>query len=142
MAEWLIYVISWVLMAAGSVFFLIGAVGLQRMPDIFSRLHANSVSETAGIGLLIGGMMVQGGLTLVTAKLFIVLLILLFSAPIATHALAQAALAAGYRPRLSEDRTDPDEPALPRPGPEPADAGESVAGAPAGPALRLRRRRA
>lgn len=140
MVEWLVYLVSWVLMAVGSVFFVIGAVGLQRMPDIFSRLHASSVSETAGVGLLIGGMMVQAGVTLVTAKLFIILLILFFTAPIATHALAQAALAAGYRPRLAEDRTEPGEPALPRPGPGPADAGEPVAAAPGGPALEPGRR--
>lgn len=131
MVEWIVTLASWALMAGGSAFFLIGAIGLQRMPDLYARLHANSVAETAGIGLLIGGMMLQGGFTLVTAKLLVVLLILFFSAPIATHALAQAALHAGYRPRLAEDRTAPGEPALPRPGSEEAVAGEEPAAAPA-----------
>ncbi|HEX2255942.1 MAG TPA: monovalent cation/H(+) antiporter subunit G [Afifellaceae bacterium] len=134
MVEWLVYLVSWALVAAGSLFFLVGAIGLQRMPDIFSRLHANSVSETAGIGLLIGGMMLQGGLTLITAKLFIILLILFFTAPIATHALAQAALAAGYRPRLAEDRTEPGEAAMPRPAPEEGAADQGPAMTSAGTA--------
>lgn len=96
-------VVSWVLIAGGGVFLVIGAIGLNRMPDVFTRMHATSVSDTFGAGLMLVGMMVQAGLSLVTAKLLFLLLFLWFTAPIATHALARAALLAGRKPAVVED---------------------------------------
>jgi len=90
----------------GGLFYVVGALGLVRMPDMFTRLHAASVMETVGAGLLVIGMMAAAGLSLVTAKLAIILLILLFSGPVAAHALANAALTAGVKPLLAEDRTE------------------------------------
>ncbi len=98
--------ISWVLIAGGGVFLVIGAVGLNRMPDFFTRLHATSVSDTFGAGLMLVGMMVQAGLSLVTLKLLFLLLFLWFTAPVATHALARAALLAGYKPAVVDDESD------------------------------------
>ena len=43
----------------GSVFMVIGALGVVRMPDIFTRLHAASVSETFGVGLILIGLIVR-----------------------------------------------------------------------------------
>ena len=94
-----------VLLAIGSLFYVVGAVGLVRMPDVFTRLHAASVMETLGAGSLLLGMMIAGGWSLDTAKLAIILGILLYTGPIATHALARAALTAGVEPILAEDRT-------------------------------------
>jgi len=96
-----------VLLAIGSLFYVVGAVGLVRMPDVFTRLHAASVMETLGAGSLLLGMMIAGGWSLDTAKLAIILGILLYTGPIATHALARAALTAGVEPILAEDRTKP-----------------------------------
>lgn len=101
----LVLILSWGLILAGSFFYLVGAVGMVRMPDVFTRMHSTSVSETLGIGFLILGMMVQAGWTLNSAKLALILAILLYSGPIATHALARAALVAGVKPQLDEDRT-------------------------------------
>lgn len=95
------------LLAVGSAFYLIGAFGLVRMPEVFTRLHAASVMETLGAGSLLFGMMIAAGWSLNTAKLAIILGILLYTGPIATHALARAALTAGLRPNLAEDRTAP-----------------------------------
>lgn len=94
-----------VLIAVGGLFYLIGAVGLVRMPDVFTRLHAASVMETLGAGSLLLGMMIAAGWSLDTAKLAIILGILLYTGPVATHALARAALTAGVEPVLAEDRT-------------------------------------
>ena len=96
-------VISWALIVGGGIFLVIGAVGLNRMPCVFSRMHATSVSDTFGAGLMIAGMMVQAGLSLVTLKLLFLVLFLWFTAPVATHALARAALLAGVKPILAED---------------------------------------
>jgi len=93
------------LLAVGSAFYLIGAFGLVRMPDVFTRLHAASVMETLGAGSLLLAMMLAAGWSLNTGKLAIILGILLYTGPIATHALARAALTAGVAPMLAKDRT-------------------------------------
>jgi len=93
---------SWVLIVAGSAFCLIGALGLLRMPDFFTRMHAASLVDTLGAGLLLLGMMLQAGFTLVTAKLLMIVLLLFFTSPTATHALARAARARGVEPLLAD----------------------------------------
>lgn len=103
--SWGIFALSWVLVVSGSFFVLVGSIGLIRMPDLFTRMHAVSVVDTIGAGLLIGGMMLQAGASIVTLKLLFIFLLLVLSSPVATHALAQAALHAGERPELKEDRT-------------------------------------
>lgn len=100
----LVDVASWILILAGSFFVIVGAVGLVRMPEIFTRMHAASIIDTAGVGLLILGMSLQAGLSLVTLKLFFLLALFFFTGPVVTHALAQACLHEGIQPRLSEDR--------------------------------------
>ena len=97
-------ILSWVLILGGSFFIVTGMVGLVRMPDLFTRLHAASVTDTLGAGLLCCGLIVQAGLTLVAAKIVFILALLFFTGPAITHALAQAALHAGVEPELSEDR--------------------------------------
>lgn len=94
---------SWILIGGGGIFLVIGAIGLNRMPDVFTRMHATSVSDTFGAGLMLVGMMVQGGFSLVTVKLLFLLLFLWFTAPVATHALARAALLAGCKPAVVDD---------------------------------------
>jgi len=87
-------------MIAGSFLYLVGSIGLMRMPDIYTRMHATSVSDTLGAGLLLVGMMITAGFTLITAKLFVILLIILYTGPVATHALARAARYAKVEPIL------------------------------------------
>jgi multicomponent Na+:H+ antiporter subunit G len=69
-------------------------------------MHAASVTDTLGVGFLIFGMMLQAGLGLVTLKLLFLLLLFIFTAPVVTHALAQACLHENIKPQLSEDRRD------------------------------------
>ena len=88
----LIDLISWALLLGGSFFLIVGAVGLIRLPEVFSRMHAAGVTDTGGAGLILLGLMVQGGLSLVTVKLFFILMFLWFTSPTACHALAKAAL--------------------------------------------------
>ena len=96
-------IIGWVLILGGGIFVVIGAVGIIRMPDLFTRLHAASVGDTFGAALMLIGMMVMAGLSLVTLKLLFLLLFLWFVGPVATHALARAALLAGVEPVLAKD---------------------------------------
>ena len=97
----LIDVASWVLLLAGGAFCIIGALGLVRMPDFFTRMHAASVTDTLGAGLMLLGLMLQAGFSLVTVKLIVLGLLIFFTSPTATHALAQAALARGLQPVLA-----------------------------------------
>ena len=97
-------IVSWLLILAGSFFTLAGAVGMIRMPEVFTRMHAASVIDTLGVGLLIAGMVLQAGLTLVTLKLVFLLCLFAITGPVVTHALAQACLHVGIQPKLSEDR--------------------------------------
>ncbi len=91
---------SWACILGGSLFALIGGLGLHRLPDFFTRLHAAGMTDTLGAALILFGLMVQGGLTLVTVKLILILGFLLFTSPTATHALAKAALHGKQRPLL------------------------------------------
>jgi multicomponent Na+:H+ antiporter subunit G len=93
---------SWILILAGSFFTVVGALGLVRMPDIFTRMHAASVTDTAGASLLVFGMMLQAGFGLTTLKLAILLALFLFTGPVVTHALAQSCLHERIKPLLAE----------------------------------------
>lgn len=93
--------VAWGFILAGSFFTVVGAFGLLRMPDLYTRLHASGVLDPFGVSLILVGLMVKAGLTLVTVKLIFLMLLLLFTSPVACHALARAALHHGLRPRLS-----------------------------------------
>ena len=71
-------IISWGLLMGGSIFCIIGTVGLIRMPDPYTRLHASSVVDTLGAGLILAGLIVQAGFTLISAKLAIIGILISF----------------------------------------------------------------
>ncbi len=91
-------IVSAVLILAGAGFFLTGAIGYLRMPDLFTRLHAASLADTTGMALILAGLAVHAGFGLVAVKLVFLILFLLFMGPAATHALAAAALTSGLKP--------------------------------------------
>ena len=94
----LIDILSWAMILAGSFFVIIGAVGILRFPDFWSRLHAASVTESAGMILLLIGMALQTGWTLIAFKLGVIGIFMLITGPTSTHAVANAALVSGLRP--------------------------------------------
>lgn len=98
---------SWILLVGGAVFGIIGGVGILRMPDFYTRMHAASITDTAGMTLMLAGLMLQAGLSLVTAKLIFIMVFLLITSPTATHALARAALHDGVKPVLDHDKREP-----------------------------------
>lgn len=95
--------VSWICLAVGGLFCIIGAVGLLRMPDFYTRIHAASIIETLGAGLILLGLLLQASLTLVAVKLAILGMLVFFANPAATHALANAALARGLKPCLDDN---------------------------------------
>jgi multicomponent Na+:H+ antiporter subunit G len=88
---------------AGGFFCIVGAFGLIRMPDLYTRMHASGVIDPFGVVLILVGLMFQAGLTLVTVKLVFAVLLLLFTSPVACHALGRAALDRGVKPLLHEE---------------------------------------
>ena len=92
---------SWTLMSLGGVFVLIGGIGALRMPDLYTRMHATSLTDSLGAILILVGVMIQAGLSLASIKLGAILLFLLLTSPTATNALATGALLAGTKPLAS-----------------------------------------
>ena len=98
----LLDVFSWILLLSGSAFVLIGGIGIMRLPDLYTRMHAASLTDTLGTLLILGGIMLQAGLTLASIKLAAIAMFLLLTGPTATYALANAALLAGLLPKDAE----------------------------------------
>ena len=101
MTELLVDVISGAMMLIGGAFAVIGGIGVMRFPDVFTRLHAAGITDTLAPLLIIGGLMLQAGWSILTFKLLLILLFLLFTTPTASHATARAAMAAGLQPLLT-----------------------------------------
>ena len=96
-------ILSWALLLGGGAFVMIGGIGLLRLPDFYTRLHAAGITDTLGAGLIILGMMVAGGLSLVTVKLVLLGALIFLTSPTATHAIANAAFTAGLEPWAKKD---------------------------------------
>jgi multicomponent Na+:H+ antiporter subunit G len=105
--ETVINAVSWLLMTVGGVFVFIGGIGALRMPDLFTRMHAASITDSIAPMLILTGLMLQAGLSLASVKLFAILVFILMTGPTASNALASATLLAGKRPEgaksLDED---------------------------------------
>lgn len=97
---------SWILIGVGSLFAVGGGIGIVRMPDLFTRMHAASLTDTMGAGLILTALLLQEGLTLTAVKLVSILAFLTITSPTSAHALARAALAAGVKPTVLGPRKD------------------------------------
>ena len=103
-------ILSWTLLSAGGAFVLVGGIGALRMPNLYTRMHAASVTDTMGAVLVLAGVMLQAGLSLVTIKLVAILLFLLITSPTSSYALASAALLAGIKPDAGSAADSEDSP--------------------------------
>jgi multicomponent Na+:H+ antiporter subunit G len=103
-------VIVTALFGAGVFFTLVGAIGLLRFPDFYTRLHATGKCDTLGGGLIILGAMIYHlfqypETLLVIAKLAFLIFFIFIANPTATHAIMKAAYKTGVKPwRLGEGR--------------------------------------
>lgn len=95
------------LLILGAVCVLIGGIGILRMPEFFTRLHAASLTDTMATLALFAGMMLQSGLSLATFKLFAIMAFLLLTGPTATYAMANSALSTGLEsPEVDADEVE------------------------------------
>jgi len=88
-------VIAAVLVFAGLGFFAAGSIGLLRLPDLHSRLHALTKADNLGLGLLALGLAILDGTPLVAAKLLLVWVLVLAGSAATAHLIAQQAARAG-----------------------------------------------
>ena len=99
-------VVSAILLLVGSMFALIGSIGIVRMPDVFTRLHAAGITDTLGAAGVLLGLALKAGFSLLLVKLLLMLAFLLLLNPTACHALARAALHGLRRPWMGLTHDD------------------------------------
>ncbi len=86
----------------GAFLMLSGGVGVLRFPDFFTRMHAAGVTETLATTLILFGLMLIAGWNIVSFKLVLILLFIMITSPVASHALAKAALHGKLQPLVDE----------------------------------------
>lgn len=95
----LVDILSWFFLTVGVFCTLVGGIGLLRLPDFYTRVHAAGVTDTLGAGCIVIGLMLQVGVSLLLFKLLLIIGFLILSGPAATHALAQTAYRDGLKPK-------------------------------------------
>ena len=88
----LVHFVAGACLLGGAAFLVVGAIGLVRLPDFFTRIHATGIIDTMGIALTFAGLVLLAGWSLPAVKLVLILCFMLLTGPTATHALAKAAL--------------------------------------------------
>jgi len=96
--ETLLSLLSGALILSGALFCLIGALGIVRLPDVFSRMHGAGIIDTLGLLLIMAGFVLLAGMNLISVKLLMIVGFVFFTSPIATHALSRACLNGGIKP--------------------------------------------
>ena len=104
-------ILSGLFLLAGTAILLAGAVGVLRFPDLYSRLHPAGLCDTLGQALVLLGLVLLAGFSLVSLKLLLIMFFIFLLNPTATHAIARGAWVCGYRPWRKGD-----EPVLQREG--------------------------
>lgn len=99
-------IIAVLMILGGAFFLLVASIGIVRFPDFYTRLHAMGKGDTLGIILILLGLCVYEGFTLNSAKLLLALVFVGLTNPVATHALARAALRYGLKPLLKLDQKE------------------------------------
>ena len=94
--------IGGVLLLCGSALCVIGGVGLLRLPDFYTRTHANGLTDTLGATLIMGGLVCYAGPGQVALKLVLIGMLFYVTSPTGTHALVKAAHSRGVRAAPSE----------------------------------------
>ena len=107
--EMLFQIASAVLLIAGCFFCLVGGLGILRLPDFYTRLHAASITDTLGAWLILIGLALQMEVELgtvarveITAKLAVIGVFMFITSPVSGHALARAAWSRGLEPKLAK----------------------------------------
>jgi len=90
--------IAYLFIFLGLVFIFFGTLGIIRFPDIYTRLQTSSKCDAAGAVALFVGLMVREGLDSLSLRILIILVFLLLTNPVASHAIARSAAIRGIKP--------------------------------------------
>jgi len=85
-------------MVLGAALFIIAAIGVNRLPDFYSRAHAATKPDTLGLICLLVGLAIYDGLDLNTLKMLLIVIFVFLANPVASHALGRAAIRNGLLP--------------------------------------------
>jgi len=87
----MINILSAILILAGVFFYLAGSIGLLRLPDLYSRLHALTKADNLGLGLLVAGLALHSQDLLIMLKLLLIWLAVLAASATSAHLIARQA---------------------------------------------------
>ncbi|MFO7951983.1 MAG: monovalent cation/H(+) antiporter subunit G [Bacillota bacterium] len=108
MLETGLYILSTISLIIGLFFLIVAAVGLLRLPDVYSRLHASSKCDTLGAGLVLLSLALQSELA-VAIRLLLLIIFILITNPTAAHVIARAAYITGIKPQVGMSRSASDD---------------------------------
>lgn len=103
----IIDILSWICLLSGGLLGVAGGIGIHRFHDFYSRQHAAGITDTLCAMLILLGLGLQAGISLAAFKLALIFVFLFFTSPTASHALANAAMHSGLKPKLG-NTTDGD----------------------------------
>lgn len=95
-------IVADMLVIAGLLFILAGVIGVLRLPDFYTRLHAQGKCDTLGVALTLLGLAIHKGWSFTSLKILLIIVFVWLANPTATHALGRAALQAGLVPWRQE----------------------------------------
>ncbi|MBM3224785.1 MAG: monovalent cation/H(+) antiporter subunit G [Candidatus Tectomicrobia bacterium] len=91
-------VLADILLVIGLLFILTGGIGIVRLPDFYTRLHAMGKCDTLGVMLVLVALAIYVGPSFASVKILLIMVCIGAANPTATHALGRAALQAGLVP--------------------------------------------
>ena len=81
-----------ILIILGMILFLLGAIGILRFPDFFTRMHAAGKCDTLGALLVVTGIAIYNGFAIGSLKIIFIAVFIFLTSPTATHSIARAAM--------------------------------------------------
>ena len=97
-------ILSMISLVLGSFFILSGSLGLLKLSDLFCRIHAVGLIDTLGSGFIVLSLILYSGFSLVSFKLLLIPLFLLFTSPVSGHSIALFAYESGLKPKTKVNK--------------------------------------
>ncbi|WGI17502.1 monovalent cation/H(+) antiporter subunit G [Methanonatronarchaeum sp. AMET-Sl] len=98
MIETALEITSIILIAVGVFFFIVGLIGLIRLPDVFTRLHATTKCDTLGVGAILLGLIIYQGFDITAIKLFMIIFFVYLTNPTAAQIISKGGYISGVNP--------------------------------------------
>ncbi len=97
MADLLLALLVGLMLVGGGIFTFLAALGIVRLPDVYTRMHAASKAGTVGSGLMLLAAGIHALDVAILMRALAGFVFFVLTAPVAAHLVAKAAHAAGYR---------------------------------------------